>query len=219
MLGSYQGDRALVGLWKFHTGVLFSSSLANSRRFQSLFWWTLLYKMARLENQRGDDTGGDHDVINKIFLLLSSACDSQDSSLTWDSFWPTFFIGLLNRPCTLCHRLISCLQLSVTECFKKHFQETRKCFQLYQEKSQCYNVALWFLAKHSQAMVMLVLSVDVILHVSVNWHVCTWTRTTCHPIPFSPLRVVGLAPHRNRHTLWHTITETFSAADLEFEHL
>lgn len=55
---------------ELYTGVLFSSPLAHLRRLRSFLWWTLLYKMARLENQRGEDTGGDY-AINKYFPCLA----------------------------------------------------------------------------------------------------------------------------------------------------
>lgn len=45
------------------SGVLLSASSADCRRLQRLFW-EILYKMARLENQRPEDVGCDYDRMN-----------------------------------------------------------------------------------------------------------------------------------------------------------
>lgn len=56
---------------EFCIGMLFSLSLAHWCWLRSLFWWTLLYKMARLENQGLEDTGCDYDIIKYSFCLTS----------------------------------------------------------------------------------------------------------------------------------------------------
>lgn len=58
--------------YEFCAGMLFSLSLVNSCWLQSLFWWTLLYKMAKLENQGLEDTDCVYDVVKYFsFLALS----------------------------------------------------------------------------------------------------------------------------------------------------
>jgi len=77
----------------FCLGVLFSTSLANWRWLQGLFWWTLLYKMARLENQRSEGVGCDYDRMNTFFFSLTLPVVNRIS---------IFYVVLPPRRCCSC---------------------------------------------------------------------------------------------------------------------
>lgn len=85
---------------ELYTGVLFSSPLAHLRRLRSFLWWTPLYKMARLENQRGEDTGGDY-AINKYFpclaLLVINRIPRLHGILFYICFSYDYWIALVHR--------------------------------------------------------------------------------------------------------------------------
>lgn len=105
--------------YEFCIGMLFSLSLAHCCWLQSLLWWTLLYKMARLENQGLKDMGCDYD--NKMFLLNFTHTSCLTSSLTEDFY---LLHGIFYCRCFSYENWIFCilslgnlfLQLLVTRC-------------------------------------------------------------------------------------------------------
>lgn len=106
----------------FCLGVLFSTSLANWRWLHGLFWWTLLFKMARLENQRSEGVGCDYDRMNTFFFpcLILPVVNRGFLSFTW-YFFPVDVVHVKTEsPFTFCKVGSLFLQLPVVRCLNTH---------------------------------------------------------------------------------------------------